>query len=67
VDVAATASIHRYARESADAGAGVIVASSDEEELCDICDRVLVLRDGEIVGELVGDEISQERILQLHR
>lgn len=66
VDIAAKATIHRLARKAAEDGAAVLIASSDEVELCAICDRVIVLSDGEIVGELTGDEITPERILKLH-
>ena len=48
VDVHAKAIIHRLAREAASGGAAVVIASSDDEELCECCDRVLVVRDGRI-------------------
>lgn len=66
VDIAAKATIHRLARKAAEDGAAVLMASSDEVELCAICDRVIVLSDGDIVGELTGDDITPERILKLH-
>ena len=52
VDVHAKAIIHRMAREAATSGAAVVIASSDDDELCDTCDRVLVLRDGHVAAEL---------------
>jgi ribose transport system ATP-binding protein len=67
VDVAAKAAIHQFAIQVADGGAAVLVASSDEEELCALCDRVLVLRDGEISGEVSGEAMTPKNILRLHQ
>jgi ABC-type sugar transport system ATPase subunit len=39
---------------------GVIFSSSDAEELAAICDRILVLADGQVVGELDRKEASDE-------
>ena len=58
VDVGAKAELHAALFAAAAQGAGVLVSSSDTEELVAICDRVLVLRLGEIVTVLVGDEIT---------
>jgi ribose transport system ATP-binding protein len=65
VDVGAKASIHTLVRRAADEGAAVVVASSDDEEIEDTCDRVLVLRDGRLAGELVGDDVSMEALGRL--
>jgi ribose transport system ATP-binding protein len=65
VDVHAKAMIHRLAREIANRGAAVVVASSDDEELCEYCDRVLVLRDGRIAGELRRSDISPHNLARL--
>jgi ribose transport system ATP-binding protein len=65
VDVQAKAIIHRLAREAASDGAAVVIASSDDTELCECCDRVIVLRDGRITGELRGDEISAHELARL--
>lgn len=65
VDVGAKAAIHARARDAASKGAAVVVASSDEVELCDVCDRVLVLRDGELSGELTRGEMTPESIASL--
>ncbi len=58
VDVHAKALIHALARQAASEGAAVLVASSDDSELCDVCDRVIVLRDGEVAGELRSGQIT---------
>ncbi len=62
VDVGARAEIHRIIRELADKGIAVIVISSEFQELTD-CNRVLVMVDGMIVGELTSGAISEEAIL----
>ena len=65
VDVGAKAVIHALAREVAQDGASVIIASSDDAELCDTCDRVLVMRDGRFVGEITGDRLTTEELGRL--
>ncbi len=65
VDVGAKAVIHALAREVAQDGASVIIASSDDAELCDTCDRVLVMRDGRFVGEITGDRLTVEELGRL--
>jgi ribose transport system ATP-binding protein len=50
VDVTSRAEIYRIVRDAADEGAGVLVASSDFEELANLCDRVIAIRDGVVAG-----------------
>ncbi len=64
VDVGAKAEIYRIIRRLADAGATVIINSSEDRELVTVCDRVLVMFEGAIHAELVGDEITEERLVQ---
>ncbi|WP_432824944.1 sugar ABC transporter ATP-binding protein [Dactylosporangium sp. CA-092794] len=64
VDVGAKAVIHRLIAETAGAGTGVLVASSEAKELAELCDRVLVLADGVVTAELEGAELTEARILQ---
>jgi len=52
IDVGARADIYRRLREIADAGASLLVASSDLEELLVLCDRMFVMRQGRVAGEL---------------
>lgn len=63
VDVGAKHALYAALTGAASAGAGLLVASGDAEELCAICDRVLVLRDGAVVAEHAGDRLTVDRIL----
>jgi len=65
VDVGAKAEIHRILRNMAEEGVGVVVISSELPELIGLCDRVLVVREGELSGEVSGDDLTEENILQL--
>jgi ribose transport system ATP-binding protein len=65
VDVHAKATIHALAREIAAQGAVVVIASSDDTELCDTCDRVLVMRDGAKVAEVAGDRLTPAELGRL--
>jgi ribose transport system ATP-binding protein len=62
VDVGAKDKIHELARSAADDGVAVVMASSDDIELSERCDRILVMSHGAIVTELVGPEISPENL-----
>jgi ABC-type sugar transport system ATPase subunit len=52
IDVGAKAEFYRIINELAENGAGVIVVSSEEQELIGICDRILVMHEGRITGEV---------------
>lgn len=65
VDVGAKAEIHRRIVDAARDGAGVLVCSTDTAELVRVCDRVLVMQRGEVGAELLGRDISEERIDRL--
>lgn len=62
VDVGAREEIYEIVREQADAGMGVLVASSDMTEILSVSDRVLVMHEHAIVGELVGSDMTEENI-----
>lgn len=62
VDVGAKADIHRLIDRAAADGAGVVVCSTDTEELVRCCSRVVVLLRGRELTQLVGEDISVERI-----
>ena len=48
----------------ADQGMAVTFISSEVEEMLRTCSRMAILRDGKKVGELSGDELSQEGIMK---
>lgn len=62
VDVGSKAEIYRQVGASADQGVAVLVASSDVEELVHLCDRVVVMRAGQIACELEGDALEVGRL-----
>jgi ribose transport system ATP-binding protein len=65
VDVGAKAEIHRILRELARSGVGIVIISSELPELIGVCDRVLVVREGHIAGEVAGEEMTEDRIMYL--
>ncbi|MFV0428913.1 MAG: sugar ABC transporter ATP-binding protein [Arachnia sp.] len=65
VDLHAKAQIYRLIRSLAEEGVASIFVSSELEELTEVCDRILVIRDGEIHEELIGPEATAERVLTL--
>ncbi|WP_160677003.1 sugar ABC transporter ATP-binding protein [Clostridium sp. C8-1-8] len=64
IDIGAKDEIKRLVRELAKDGMTIIFISSELQEMVSCCDRVLVLRDRRIIGELVGEEIQESTILQ---
>lgn len=63
VDVKAKIKIHQVVMELADSGKTVILISSDLPELVGLSDRVLVMRDGHLIGEMQKDQLSEESVL----
>jgi ribose transport system ATP-binding protein len=64
VDIATKAEIYRIISDLAGAGLGVLVVSSELEELVGICTRVLVMREGEIVAEVEGRAATERELLR---
>ncbi len=62
VDVGAKEEIYELIDQMAKAGMAVLVISSETEELVRLCDRVLSIYEGEIVGELCGDAITPSAV-----
>ena len=48
---------------SPSAGVGVVLVTTELDELVLLCDRVLVMFRGAVIGELSGDDVNRERIL----
>lgn len=65
VDVGARAEITRIWIELANSGCAIVIVSSDAEEIIEVCDRALVLRNGEIAGALDGNRPREARLLRL--
>ncbi len=64
VDVAARSEIYREINELAEAGACIVMVSSDLPELLGMADRVLVMRRGKLVAELNANQTTQEEVLR---
>ncbi|MFJ7996267.1 sugar ABC transporter ATP-binding protein [Streptomyces sp. NPDC096310] len=63
IDVGAKAEVQGLIDELAGEGLGVVLISSDMEELIEGSDRVVVLKDGAVVAELTGSEVTGDRLL----
>jgi ribose transport system ATP-binding protein len=65
IDVLAKSEIYALMNEMAKEGKAIVMISSDMEEVLGMSDRILVLSEGHLSGELKKDEFSQERVLAL--
>jgi rhamnose transport system ATP-binding protein len=65
VDVGAKFEIHEIVRREAARGAACLVASSDLPEVLALCDRVVIMREGRIQGQLTADEATEEAVMRL--
>ena len=65
IDVGAKYEIYQLINRLAERGLGVVLISSELPELIGLCDRILVMAQGRIVGELAGPDMTQERVMQL--
>jgi len=63
VDVGAKAEIYRLLDTALGAGLGIVVVSTDFEEVARLCHRALVFSRGQIVGELAGEQLTIERLI----
>lgn len=64
IDVGAKAEIHRLISELTGTGMAVIMISSELPEILGMSDRILVVHNGRVSGELTREEASQERIME---
>jgi putative multiple sugar transport system ATP-binding protein len=64
IDVGAKYEIYTIINRLASEGKGIIVISSELPEILGICDRIYVMRDGKIVGEMPASEASQEKVMK---
>ena len=64
IDVGAKYEIYTIINKLAEEGKGILVISSEMPELLGICDRIYVLNEGRIVGEMAAADASQEKIMR---
>lgn len=64
IDVGAKYEIYTIINQLASEGKGIILISSELPEILGVCDRIYVLRDGKIVGEMPASEASQEIVMK---
>lgn len=65
VDVGAKMEIYHILRDLADKGVGIVVISSELPELIGLCDRVMVVREGTISGQVSGADMTENNIMHL--
>ncbi len=64
IDVGAKSEIYRIMRQLTESGMSIIMISSEMNEIMKISDRVIVMHEGSIMGELSIDEVTQEKIMK---
>ncbi|MDX2118403.1 MAG: sugar ABC transporter ATP-binding protein [Planctomycetota bacterium] len=65
IDVGTKSEVYKLVRAAADAGAAVLLVSSEMPELLALSDRLLVMSEGRLSGELNGNDMTQTNILRL--
>ena len=65
IDVGAKAEIYQMVCDLAKSGLGIIFISSELPEVLNVCDEVVVMKEGSITGRLGKEELSEELILRL--
>ena len=65
IDVGAKAEIYGLLRQLAAEGKGILLISSELPELLTLADRILVIREGQVSGELPGRQTTEEEIIAL--
>ena len=65
IDVGAKAEIYKIIKRLAEEGKGILFVSSELPEILSLCDRILVMNQGEIVGEFLNKDASEEKIMAL--
>jgi rhamnose transport system ATP-binding protein len=64
IDIGSKAAVHTFMAELAAQGLAVIMVSSEIPEVLGMSDRVIVMREGRIVAEVTGDEMTPERLVR---
>jgi ribose transport system ATP-binding protein len=65
VDVAAKQEIYLFLAELASKGTGILLISSELEEIVGLCSRVVVMRGGSLAGEVEGESVTENEIMYL--
>ncbi len=65
IDVGAKQEIYKLMNRLVEEGKSILMISSEMEELLGMSDRIIVLHEGKVSGELLKDAFSQDRILEL--
>jgi ABC-type sugar transport system ATPase subunit len=65
IDVGAKSEIHRLMGELAKQGKAIIMVSSEMPEILGMSDRVVVMCEGQMVGEVNRKDATQEKIMEL--
>ena len=65
IDVGAKSEVHKIIRELVESGIGVIIISSELPEIIGMCDRVIVMHEGKITGEVSNNNITEKNIMVL--
>jgi ribose transport system ATP-binding protein len=63
IDVSAKADFYKLLTRLCDEGKSVLLYSSDDEELIGLCDRILVMHDGQIKSELSGVSLTRANLI----
>ena len=64
IDVGAKSEVYEILREISSQGIGIILVSSELPELISLCDRIIVMHEGKITGEINREEATEERIMR---
>ena len=64
IDIGTKQQIYTFLRDLADKGHGIVVISSEMQEVIGLADRVMVMRSGRIAGILTGEEINEDAIVR---
>ncbi|NLE26170.1 MAG: sugar ABC transporter ATP-binding protein [Clostridiaceae bacterium] len=65
IDVGAKSEIHNMLRDLANEGIGIVLISSELPEIIGMCDRVIVMHEGQVSGEVESEELSEKKLILL--
>ena len=64
IDVGAKAEVYAILRKIASQGIGIVMVSSELPELLSLCDRILVMHEGKMTGEIMREEATEELVMK---